>query len=102
MSTYNGAKWLREQLDSVLSQEGVDISILVRDDGSTDETVSILEEYAKVHHNVRFYAGPNKDVMGSFNDLMAIEAVDHYEYVAFCDQDDVWLPLKLDRSISFL
>ena len=46
MSTYNGAGHLREQVDSVLSQRGVDLRLFVRDDGSRDETVAILEDYA--------------------------------------------------------
>lgn len=47
LSTYNGEKYLREQIESVLKQENVKISILVRDDGSTDNTCNILEEYEK-------------------------------------------------------
>lgn len=45
LSTYNGSKYIKEQIDSILSQEGVNIDIYIRDDGSTDETVNIIYEY---------------------------------------------------------
>ena len=49
MSTYNGEKYIREQLDSIFNQKGVDVRLFVRDDGSTDDTVSIVKEYIKKH-----------------------------------------------------
>ena len=52
MSTYNGHKYIRKQLDSLLLQEGVDVHIIVRDDGSKDETPQILSEYADKHSNI--------------------------------------------------
>ena len=52
MSTYNGGRFLKEQIDSILSQEDVDVRLLVRDDGSKDNTCSILSEYASVHQNI--------------------------------------------------
>ena len=48
LSTYNGEKYLKEQLDSIIAQEGVDVHILVRDDGSKDDTIKILEGYENI------------------------------------------------------
>ena len=69
LSTYNGEKYLREQIESVLKQENVKISILVRDDGSTDNTCNILEEYQK-KGLLRWYTGKNLKPAKSFIDLI--------------------------------
>ena len=58
LSTYNGSKYLSEQIDSVLCQEGVIVSLLIRDDGSKDDTIDILKEYSK-KDNVQYYEGIN-------------------------------------------
>ena len=69
MSTYNGEKFLKEQLDSLVAQEGVDISILVRDDGSTDHTTDILKSYEK-NISLIWYEGRNLGWAQSFMDLI--------------------------------
>lgn len=101
LSTYNGARYLREQLDSVLAQEGCDVRLRVRDDGSSDETLAILAEYARRDARVRYVAEPNVGVVRSFRAL--IDGADpDAAFVAFCDQDDVWLPGKLARAVARL
>ncbi len=100
LSTYNGEQFLEELLESVISQEGVDVFILVRDDGSTDHTLDILQLFAAEHANMRYVSGENIGVIRSFNELICDTAVDQYSYVAFCDQDDVWLPGKLSSAIT--
>lgn len=102
VSTYNGEKYLREQLDSVLAQKGVEVHILVRDDGSKDATIDILQEYSERNDNVIYYIGENKGVIRSFNDLMMRSEINEYDYIAFCDQDDVWDNDKLVTAISVL
>lgn len=98
LSTYNGQKYLREQLDSLYAQEGVDIHILVRDDGSTDATISILKEYKEKRGKMTILAEKNVGCAMSFYTLMdyAYEHFTDCDYYAFCDQDDVW---KLDKLI---
>ena len=54
MSTYNGEKYLKEQLDSILNQNSIIVDILIRDDGSTDKTLNILYEYNKKYKNSRY------------------------------------------------
>ena len=99
LSTYNGSRFLREQLDSLLKQEGVDICIYARDDGSSDGTQEILEEYRK-RGVLEWYQGMNLKPALSFKELMKkAPAADYY---AFCDQDDYWLPEKLIRAITKL
>lgn len=98
VSTYNGERFLAEQLDSILNQQKVDVSILVRDDGSSDNTIRILEEYSSKNANLSFYQGGNVKPCMSFFDLLT-HARD-YDYYAFCDQDDVWDDNKLISAIE--
>lgn len=100
MSTYNGEKYLREQLDSLLSQSLKPTKILVRDDGSSDETVNILEEYASEHSFIEYYCGKNIGPAKSFFEL--INKCDEYDYYALCDQDDVWFKDKLEVAVNTL
>ena len=92
MSTYNGEKYIREQIDSILAQEGCSITLLVRDDGSTDSTVSILETY-KAEGKLDWYTGRNLGPAKSFLDLLMHSGT--ADYYAFSDQDDIWDPDKL-------
>ena len=70
MSTYNGERFLREQLDSILSQQDVEISLLVRDDGSKDNTCQILSDYASKHQNVIWKSFENVGFVKSFSALI--------------------------------
>ncbi len=100
MSTYNGARFLGEQLDSLARQTGVEVQIHVRDDGSSDETPEILSSYAERWPSlVRVEGGENLGPSRSFLDLLRT-ASPEAEYFAFCDQDDVWLPDKLQRAVA--
>lgn len=97
MSTYNGEKYLREQVDSILGEDKIDVTLLVRDDGSKDNTVSILKEYVKEHDNIVLRNESNVGFIKSFGKLIDYAATEFIDYdcYAFADQDDVWLPEKL-------
>lgn len=104
MSTYNGEKYLREQLDSILAQDinewGI-LKILVRDDGSSDDTVKILEEYKiSTKGKLDYYTGENLRTAGSFWNL--VNRVGEADYYSFSDQDDVWFKDKLSRAVKKL
>lgn len=101
MSTYNGEKYLKQQLDSILNQTYPDICVLIRDDGSTDGTVAILQQYADKHENITFYTGKNIGVIQSFFDLLRASD-DAVEFYGFADQDDVWMPQKVERAVGML
>lgn len=101
MSTYNGEKYLRQQIDSILNQTYTDIHLLIRDDGSKDATVEILKEYASTYKNVTFYQGQNLGSIQSFLNLLA-ESDEEAEYYAFSDQDDEWMPEKIEKAIDLL
>lgn len=101
MSTYNGARYIRTQLDSIVQQTIEEKSLLIRDDGSTDATVDIICEYQANYPWIEMYQGPNLGVQKSFFEL--IEKSDtEVDYIAFADQDDEWLPEKLERAVSTL
>lgn len=99
MSTYNGEKYLRQQVDSILNQTGVQVRLLVRDDGSTDQTLAILQEYQD-KGLLRYYQGANLKTARSFIQLVHDSPAS--DYYAFSDQDDVWLKDKLNRALSML
>ena len=106
MSTYNGERFLKEQIDSILSQEGVDVRLLVRDDGSTDRTWEILKEYASGYRNIVITMGENVGFVKSFSALvrMALDQIggEREMFYAFADQDDIWMPKKLSTACSVL
>ena len=98
VSTYNGKNHLAEQLDSILTQQDVDVTVYVRDDGSTDGTLTLLQDYVRKGH-LTLIQGENMGVVGSFFELLSL-IPNEYAYVALCDQDDVWFPQKLSRAIQ--
>lgn len=101
MSTYNGEKYIEEQIESILGQSGVELSLFIRDDGSTDGTLRIIERYVDANANVHFVRGDNLGVGNSFMQLL-YGVGDAFDYYAFSDQDDVWLPDKTTQAIAFL
>ena len=102
MSTYNGERYLKEQIDSILDQEGVDTALYIRDDESADQTVQIIEEYRKKYPGkIHLLKGRNKGPGRSFMELV-YKVPDDYDYYAYSDQDDIWLTDKLEEGIRFL
>ena len=101
LSTYNGAAYLPEQLDSVLSQTNTSLLLQVRDDGSSDGTLDLLNDYCAEHNQMVVRQGQNLGVVESFFDLLR-DADPRCEYFAFCDQDDVWLPSKMANAVEML
>lgn len=107
MPTYNGGKFLRPQIDSILSQSDPDFELLVIDDGSTDDTVSIVEDYARRDRRVRRL--PSTSNTGQRLRLRQLVSAATTDFIAFADQDDVWdvnrnarlLAAIGDRAVAF-
>jgi rhamnosyltransferase len=97
ISTYNGENYLIEQINSILNQEGVEVSIFVRDDSSTDSTQDILNELQK-KGVLNWYEGENLGPAKSFIDL--VHQAPDSDFYAFCDQDDVWYEKKLSNATN--
>ena len=98
LSTFNGEKYLEEQLDSLKSQTLKDVFVLVRDDGSSDSTREIL--LRNESENIKWYSGENVGAARSFMTL--VNDAPEADYYAFCDQDDYWLPEKLEAAENIL
>ncbi|MDW5267882.1 MULTISPECIES: glycosyltransferase family 2 protein [Acidobacteriaceae] len=100
LATYNGERFLREQIDSILAQDYGNWRVLARDDGSTDGTVSILKEYAgRLPSHFRVLPASAGTGHPKWNFLRLMEASTS-EYICFADQDDVWLPQKLTLTMQ--
>ena len=99
MSTYNGQRYLCEQVDSIDNQTIDDVNLLVRDDGSSDGTHDVLNDYQK-KGVLRWYTGENLRPANSFWDLL--KNSEDSDFYAFCDQDDVWMDDKLKVATEVL
>ena len=97
LATYNGARYLREQIESLYAQTFTGWTLYVHDDGSTDGTQAILAEYARMKDNfvVLDYPGQHGAKANFLSLLRMVEA----RYYFFADQDDVWLPDKMERCM---
>ncbi len=112
MSTYNGQKYIKEQIISILNQDYSDFEIIIRDDGSTDDSFALVESMS-MHDSHITSVFDNKSSLdtgntnigfgGSFSAAAkyALEKTD-CKYIAFCDQDDYWEPNKLSEAIAAL
>lgn len=105
LASYNGGKYIREQLDSLLAQTYPNISIYIRDDGSTDNTVSIIQDYIAGNTSSKKIVllengGVNLGCPASFYQIL--KECPPADYYAFCDQDDIWYPDKIKRAVKKL
>ncbi len=98
LSTFNGEKYIKDLVNSILEQKEVDILLQVRDDGSTDDTIRILQEYNDTRISIQ--TGENLKPAKSF--LKLLKDCKPSEYYAYCDQDDVWYPEKLKIATDCL
>ena len=99
MAIYNGEKYIKEQIDSLVSQSYDEWELFIRDDGSKDQTLEIIKDYIQTHQNIHLL----EDELGSLGTrdqfLHMMDVIDA-EYYMYCDQDDVWIPSKIERSYA--
>ena len=100
LATYNGEKYLKEQIDSILNQTYQNINLIISDDNSNDSTRKILEEYKKIDNRIKIYLqDKNLGYIKNFEFLLTkVES----NYYMLSDQDDVWLPEKIEKSMKTL
>lgn len=98
MATYNGEKYLKEQLESILNQTYTNIRLLINDDCSTDKTIEILKEYEQKDN--RIYVQYNKENLGSIKNFENLLSRVENKYFMLADQDDVWMPQKVEKSLD--
>lgn len=100
MSTYNGEKYLAQQIDSIRKQSYKNWCLMIRDDGSSDDTVKIIEKYQSEDNRIEFLnqgAIRNVGVVRSFFELLRETEAEFY---MFSDQDDYWLPNKVELALQ--
>lgn len=97
MAVYNGEKYLKEQLDSILSQLGEKDEVVISDDGSTDHTAELIRTYCEADPRIRLLHGPGRGIKQNIaNALQHVEGT----YIFLSDQDDVWKPDKIRRVLA--
>lgn len=102
LSAYNGEQYISEQIQSILNQTHAAVSILIRDDGSTDKTMELLDQWVTTHPDkIKLIKGTNVGVVSSFFELLRAADAEA-DYYSFCDQDDVWLDHKVEHAIARL
>lgn len=101
LSTYNGEKFLREQLDSLLAQTFTNWIAYIRDDGSKDNTLEILNEYVKLYPEKFIIIENNGINLGSSKSFLYLLTQCSSDLICFCDQDDVWNSDKLNKLVEY-
>ena len=100
LATYNGEEYISQQLDSLLNQTYKDIRILIHDDCSKDNTVTIVKEYSKKYSDKIILIQDQIHCGSAQKNFMHLAKFSTAEYVMFCDQDDFWLPEKVEKTFN--
>ena len=100
LATYNGAEYLCEQIDSILSQSFTDWRLIVSDDGSTDDTLRILNDYINKYPTKIRLVNEGEKVKSAKINFWSLLKYSDSEYIMFCDQDDVWLKHKIANTLE--
>ena len=102
LASYNGIKYIKEQLDSILNQKEVDVTIFISDDLSTDGTLEYLQDIYKDFKNIVYLPSGSKFGGAGKNFFRLIKDVDFssFDFISFVDQDDIWYEDKLIRAIK--
>ncbi len=98
LSTYNGQLYLKEQIDSLLDQTYKNWCLFVRDDGSSDDTLQIISTYAKKCPERIVLLTDNRGNIKPAASFMQLLSMVDMDYYMFCDQDDIWLSTKIERT----
>lgn len=101
LATYNGEKYLNEQIDSIINQTYTNWKLLIRDDGSEDRTLEILKEYEKRDERINILRD-NKGNLGFVKNFEELLKNSSEEFIMFSDQDDYWLENKIEKYIGIL
>lgn len=101
MATYNGGRYLAEQIDSIIAQSNEDWTLYIQDDGSSDDTLNIIQKYSSENKQiVNVNVGLSRQ--GCCNNFMTLLNMVDSKYYMFADQDDIWLPEKVQVSLNKL
>lgn len=104
LAAFNGTQWLKEQIDSILSQEGVAVSLYINVDHSSDGTEDFIDQLSKSEPRIHIlpYGQHYGGAAANFYHLIKNIDFNQYDFVALSDQDDIWLTKKLFKAIANL
>ncbi|AND79148.1 glycosyltransferase family 2 protein [Streptococcus pantholopis] len=100
MSTYNGESFVAEQIESIQAQTFKNWQLLIRDDGSSDRTPNIIEQYVKKDRRIRFINADKRENIGVIQNFFTLVKYEKADYYFFSDQDDIWLQDKLEMTLK--
>ncbi|CEQ10467.1 family 2 glycosyl transferase [[Clostridium] sordellii] len=100
MATYNGEKYLKDQIDSILNQTYTDWKLYIRDDGSNDNTLNIINEYIEKYRSKIILIEDDKSGLGAKLNFGELLKYSTSEYCMFSDQDDIWLENKIELTLN--
>lgn len=98
LCTYNGGRFLSQQLDSILTQTYRNLEIVIVDDCSTDNTIDIVAQYAQKDNRIKFYRNENN--LGFNKNFEKTVRLTNGDYISISDQDDIWLPGKIETLVK--
>lgn len=102
LPVYNGEKYIKDQIDSILAQSYTHWRLIIRDDGSTDETVSIVRDYCNRYSQKVILLEDDKKNLGVVNNVFEILKHANADYYMFCDQDDIWIREKIEVLVKYI
>ena len=102
MATYNGEKYIENQILSLQQQTHKNWILYIRDDGSTDSTLEILENFSKSDNRIKIIKDSLGCNLGAGKNFLTLTRYSSSEYVIFCDQDDIWFEKKLELLLKFM
>jgi glycosyltransferase involved in cell wall biosynthesis len=100
MPTFNGEKYISEQIDSILSQSYKKFKLIINDDRSTDNTFRIISEYAKRYPDIIKVTQNEKNTGNAKYNFLKMMVIYKDDYIMLCDQDDIWLPTKIEKTMQ--
>ena len=100
MTTYNGEQYLAEQIESVLAQSVSDFALYIQDDCSTDNTWCVLQKFAKREHERIILSKTEENTGNPKYNFYSLMSHIRDDYIMLCDQDDVWLPDKIEKTLT--
>ena len=104
IATYNGARFIKEQLDSIINQTELPSEIVISDDGSTDSTVEIIRQFFAQHDDlpIQYKSVKNEGNHGVLGNFQNAAIYAEGDYIFLCDQDDIWFPNKVERMVEVM
>jgi len=100
LASYNGERYIEEQLKSIAAQTYTDFQLIICDDNSQDETVRIIEKFRAKHPRIVLHQ--NTTTLGYVKNFEKLIGLCHTPYMALCDQDDIWKPDKLEKQMQYM